>query len=151
MLVRDATRKAPVTAPPETPLHEAARLMDSKVVGALVVVDGDAVVGMVTDRDLVVHGLARREPHDARLDSVMTSDPLVIEGDADARDAIALFRTHAVRRLPVVEEGRLVGLLAVDDLLIDLISDLGDVVRPITGEVVFGYSEAKASRSPTRP
>jgi hypothetical protein len=45
-------------------------------------------------------------------------------------------------RLPLVSDDRVVGVLAVDDLLIDLISDLGDVVRPITGEVIFGHHEA---------
>jgi CBS domain-containing protein len=149
MLVRDATRKDPVTIGPDTPLHEAARLMDSEVVGALVVLDGDRITGIVTDRDLVVRGLANREPDDARVDSVMTTDPRVVAADADVRDAVALFRAHAVRRMPVVDGDRLVGLLAVDDLLIDLVADLGDVVRPITGEVVFGYPEA-ALRPPAR-
>lgn len=141
MKVREATRKAPVTATPETTLHEAASLMDANAVGALVITDQGRVVGIVTDRDLVVRALARREPDDARVDSVMTAEPVVIDADADLREAIVLFRSHAVRRIPVVDGGRLVGIIAVDDLLIDVIADLADLSRPIIGEVVFGSSE----------
>jgi CBS domain-containing protein len=115
--------------------------MDANVVGALVIIDHGRVVGVVTDRDLVVRALARREPDDARIDSVMTGEPVVIDADADLRDAIALFRSHAVRRLPVVESDQLVGIIAVDDLLIDVIADLADLSRPIIGEVVFGFPE----------
>lgn len=143
----DAIRKQPVTASPETTLYDAAALMDAHAVGALAIVDGGALVGIVTDRDLVVRGLARREPGDVRVDSTMTRDPVVLDSNADLRDAMAIFRTHAIRRLPLVEDGKFVGMLVVDDLLIDVIANLGDLVRPITGEVIFGYPEASRSTS----
>jgi CBS domain-containing protein len=55
---------------------------------------------------------------------------------------LPIFRTHACRRVPLVDDDRVVGMLTVDDMLIDLINDLADVVRPVTGEVVFGHHEA---------
>jgi CBS domain-containing protein len=137
----DATRKAPVTIAAGASLAEAAGMMDQCVVGALIVVDGERPVGIVTDRDLVVRGLARDVPADARVDAVMTQGIHALDADADVRAALPILRSHAIRRLPVVDDGKVVGMVTTDDLLIDLVADLGDVVRPITGEVVFGYPE----------
>jgi signal-transduction protein with cAMP-binding, CBS, and nucleotidyltransferase domain len=137
----DAIRKPPVTIAPGATIAEAARLMDSHVVGALVVMDGDRPLGILTDRDIVVRAVARGIPDDARVDSVMSAGVIAVDADVDLRETLAVFRSHAIRRLPLVEGGRIVGVLTTDDLLIDLVADLGDLVRPITGQVVFGYPE----------
>ena len=75
----------------------------------------------------------------------MTTDVIVLDADAPPHDAIGLFERHGIRRLPLVESERLVGLLTVDDLLVNTISDLTAVVRPITGQVIFGHPEAGAA------
>lgn len=137
----EAVRKEPVTIDVGEPLVTAAHLMDQYSVGALVVMDKGHAVGIVTDRDLVVRGLARDRPSDARIDSVMTTEPICLSADADLRAALPIFREHAIRRLPLVEDERVVGMLSVDDLLIDVIADLADLARPITGEVIFGHPE----------
>jgi CBS domain-containing protein len=115
--------------------------MDTHVVGALVVVDGERPVGMVTDRDITIRAVARDIPADARVDAVMSSDVVVLDADADLREALAIFHSNAIRRLPLVHDGRVVGMLTTDDLLVDLVTNLGDLLRPITGQVVFGYPE----------
>ncbi len=140
----EAIRKNVVSVAPDATLHEAAELMDRDNVGALVVLDEGRLVGIVTDRDIVRRGVAQQLPPGARIDAVMTSEVVTLDADADARAALPIFRTHACRRLPLVSDDRVVGVLAVDDLLIDLISDLGDVVRPITGEVIFGHHDASS-------
>ncbi len=145
MRALDASRKVPVTITPEASLAEAARVMDRVVVGALVVVDAGRPVGIVTDRDLVVRGLARDIPGDARVDAVMSPHLIALDADADLRDALPILRSHAIRRLPLIANGEIVGMLTADDLLIDLVADLGDVVRPITGQVVFGYPEPQTA------
>jgi len=66
------------------------------------VIDGEHLIGIVTDRDLVRRGLARDLPADARIDAVMTAPVVTVDADADLHDAFALFRTHAVRRLALV-------------------------------------------------
>ena len=137
----EAARKLLVTVPGHATLTEAGRLMDEKVVGALVIMDGEDAVGIVTDRDLVVRGLARGLPGDARVDAVMSTGIVTLEADADLRKALPIFRTHAIRRLPLTRDGRVVAMLSVDDLLIDLVADISDCVRPITGETIFGYPE----------
>lgn len=93
----------------------------------------------MTDRDLVRRGLARDLPADARVDAVMTAPVVTIDADADLHETFALFRTHAVRRLALVRAGHFVGMISVDDLLIDLAGDLSDVARPVTAEVIFGH------------
>jgi CBS domain-containing protein len=138
----EAIRKNVVGVAPDATLAEAATLMDRGNVGALVVLDGGRLVGIVTDRDIVRRGVAQQLPPDARIDAVMTSDVVTLDAEADVRAAFRVFRAHACRRLPLLSDDAVVGVLAVDDLLIDLINDLGDVARPITGEVIFGHHEA---------
>lgn len=141
MQVRDAIRKHPVSIDAAHSVTAAARAMDASAVGCLVVTDNDAPVGVVTDRDLVVRGLARDIGHDARVDSVMTPDPVTVDANADLRTVLAIFRTHPIRRLPVTDNGTLVGVIAIDDLLIDVTAELSDLVRAVTGQVLFGHPE----------
>jgi CBS domain-containing protein len=141
MQARDAVRKLPVTVAPETRIAEVAALMDQAVVGGVVVVDGDRPVGIVTDRDLAVRALARRLPYDARVDSVMSTDLVTLDASADLRDAIRIFSSHPIRRLPLLDGGRMVGMITIDDLVVDVTSDLAELIRPLTGQLVFGHPE----------
>lgn len=151
MKARDAMRKPPVTIGTGATLADAARLMDRRSVGALVVIDGGRPVGIVTDRDLVVRGLARQLPGDACVKRVMTPDPVTLPADADVRQAFSVFYRQPFRRLPLVEEGRMVGLLSVDDLVLDLVNDLDSLVRPVFGQVVFGWPEREGPVLPHAP
>jgi CBS domain-containing protein len=137
----DAVRKPVTTISGDASIAEAAQLMDSRVIGALVVVDGERPVGMVTDRDITVRGVGRGMPADARVDAVMSPGVIAIDADVELRQALPILHSHAIRRLPLVRDGQVVGMLTTDDLLIDLVADLGEIVRPITGQVVFGYAE----------
>jgi len=141
MRASDVIRKPPVTITSEASIASAARLMDLQAVGALVVLDGDRPVGMVTDRDVAVRAVARDVPADARVDAIMSPDVVTLDAGADLREALAIFHTHAIRRLPLVENGRMMGMVTTDDLLIDRVADLADLMRPITGQVVFGHPD----------
>jgi CBS domain-containing protein len=83
-------------------------------------------------------------PSDARVDGVMSSPVVTIPADADLHDAFALFRTHAVRRLAVLRDGQFVGMITVDDLLVDLAADLADLARPVSAEIVSAHHDAAA-------
>jgi signal-transduction protein with cAMP-binding, CBS, and nucleotidyltransferase domain len=144
----EAIRKPPAVIVAGASITEAARRMDDAVVGALVVVDGERPVGIVTDRDLVLRAMAHDVPGDARVDAVMSTDLVTLDADADVREAFPLFHSHAIRRLPIVEDGRLVGVISTDDLLINLTADLADLARPITGQVIFGAPHEEASITP---
>jgi signal-transduction protein with cAMP-binding, CBS, and nucleotidyltransferase domain len=139
----DAIRRSAVAVRPEQTIHAAAEVMERSGVGSLAVVDDDGqLVGIVTDRDLVRRGLARGLPLDARVDGCMTSPVISVEADADVHEVFAVFRTNAVRRLALTEGGRFVGMLSLDDLLVNLSADLADLVRPITAEVLFGHRDS---------
>jgi CBS domain-containing protein len=125
----ETLRKPPVTIEADRTVTEAAELMDRHAVGALVVTDGGSTVGVVTDRDLAVRGMARRVSPEARVDGLMSTD------------ALAVFRSHPVRRVVLVDGDRPVGVVTVDDLLVDLVGDLADLARPVTGQVLFGHPE----------
>jgi CBS domain-containing protein len=131
-------------------IAEAAEIMNETGVGALVVVDGELPVGLLTDRDLVRRGLARGLPSDARVDAVMTMPVITIDAEADAHDVYRVLRSHAVRRIPVVSDGKLVGMITTDDLLIHLAADLDDLVRPVTGEVLFPQRDSAPPESVSR-
>jgi len=142
MRIWDLVRRSAVGIRPDQTLVEAASIMDKAGVGALVVVDADRPVGIVTDRDLVRRGLARSLPIDARVDAVMTTPLVTVDADDDAHEVYQVLRTHALRRLPLVRDGRFVGMITVDDLLIHLAADLSDLARPITGEVLFAQRDS---------
>lgn len=138
----DAVRRNGLGVEPGRTLRDSAELMEQGGVGALAVVDDGRLVGIVTDRDLVCRGLARGKALDSRIDSVMTTPVVSIDADADLRDALAIFRTHALRRLAVVRGDEFVGMISVDDLLVNLAADLADLMRPVAGEVLFGHRDA---------
>ncbi len=144
----DATRKAPVTATAERTVEQVARLMDQESVGAVVITEGDRPIGIVTDRDLAVRALARGVAADARIDSVMSTDLVTMGATADLREALRIFESRTFRRLPLVDAGRMVGILTVDDLLINEVGDLGRLTRVVTGQVVFGHPEPEVPAVP---
>lgn len=142
MRTMDAIRRSGVGIEPDRTVREAAEIMEQAGVGALAVIEGDRLVGIVTDRDLVRRALARGLALDARVDGVMSTPVVTIDADADLHEVFALFRTHAARRLAVVREERFVGMITVDDLLVDLAGDLADLARPVTAEVLFAHRDS---------
>jgi CBS domain-containing protein len=136
MLVRECLRSAPVTVPPGCTLEEAGRLMGSHGVGSLLVLDGDRLVGIVTDRDITVRGTGQGKPSSEAVRSVMSPDPVTIQGSADVFEAFKVFKTARARRLPVIEDQDLAGIISVDDLLVSLVVEFGAVMSPVAQELV---------------
>ena len=136
MLVRECLHKAPVTVPPQCTIEEAARLMGTHGVGSLLVVSGDQVLGIVTDRDIAVRGIGTGRSVSAKVSEVMTEHPVSIQGSADIFEAFQILKSAGFRRLPVLEEDDLAGIITVDDLLVALVLELGAVVSPVAKEVV---------------
>ena len=135
MLVRECLRSAPVTVPPGCTLEEAGQLMGSHGVGSLLVVDGDRLVGIVTDRDITVRGTGEGKPLTTDVGSVMTADPVTIQGSVDVFQAFKVFRSSTARRLPVLEEEDLAGIISVDDLLVSLVAEFAAVMTPVAQEL----------------
>jgi CBS domain-containing protein len=115
--VKDAMTSALATATPSQSLTEAARLMKQEDVGSVPVVDGPRVVGVLTDRDIVVRAVAEgRNPQTMQVGEIASPNLVTVRPDDDLDDALRLMAQHQVRRLPVVEDGHLVGVLAQADV-----------------------------------
>ncbi len=136
MRVTDLIKGPAISVAPDTTLRQAAHLMDEAGVGALLVVDDDRLTGIVTDRDIVVRAVAENVAPDARVDAVMTMDPVTIEATADVSEASTTLAERKFRRLPVMSAGVAVGVVSADDLLLTLVTELSDAVWPIFGEVL---------------
>jgi CBS domain-containing protein len=117
---------------------QAARLMASEDVGSLPVVEGGLLVGIVTDRDLVLQVLAKDlDPSKVTISEVASENPVVAKPDEPLDAALQRMAQEQVRRLPVVDEGRLVGILAQ--------ADVAREARPAsTGEMVEQISQEGA-------
>jgi CBS domain-containing protein len=108
----------PCTIDGEKPVAYAAKMMKDENVGIAPVVEGDRLVGTLTDRDIVVRVVAEgREPQTVNVREVMSIAPVTVEPEQDLDEALRLMASHQVRRLPVVEDGdRVVGVLAQADV-----------------------------------
>lgn len=101
-------------------LTAAAQEMRDSAIGDVVVTDGDDVVGIVTDRDIAVRGVAENlDPNSTPLNRITSKDVITVSQYDDAVAAADLMRTYAVRRLPVIDDGRLVGLVSMGDLAVE--------------------------------
>jgi CBS domain-containing protein len=101
-------------------LTAAAQEMRDSAIGDVVVTDGDNVVGIVTDRDIAVRAVAENmDPNSTMLNEITSKDVITVSQYDDAVAAADLMRTYAVRRLPVIDDGRLVGLVSMGDLAVE--------------------------------
>ena len=107
----------PVTAPANTTVQEAARLMKEHNIGALMVVDGDKLAGVFTERDGLFRVLAAGLEASTPLSDVMTANPKTIAPDSPFSTALHTMHEGHFRHLPVVEDGRVIGVISVRDAL----------------------------------
>ena len=115
--VRDAMTASPTTVDAHETAVEAARLMAAQNVGSLPVVEGEALVGIVTDRDLVLNVLAKDvDPHKVTVASICSENPVVVSPEDSLDSALQHMAREQIRRLPVVEERRVIGILAQADV-----------------------------------
>jgi CBS domain-containing protein len=125
-----------VTVPCDAVLAEAAELMKTHNVGFLPVVAGDILVGVVTDRDLVVRGICERaNPYLTQVRSIMSTKPITCYAHDVLTNAVDILADNHIRRLIVIDSyNKLVGLLSLDDLAAHMSSDrlLGDLLRHVS-------------------
>jgi CBS domain-containing protein len=107
-----------VTAQKSTPVRDAARLMKEHNVGAIMVVEDDKLVGVFTERDALFRVVAEgRDAATTQLGAVMTSNPKTVEADSPFSVALQMMYEGGFRNVPVVEDGRPVGLVSARDAL----------------------------------
>ena len=133
--VRDTMTEDPRSINASESVVEAARLMRDEHIGSLPVTEGERLVGMITDRDLTTRVVAEAAvPETTSVGDVYSRDLISVEPDNDLEEALQLMARHQVRRLPVVENGRLVGMVAQADIALK-------ENEKRTGELVEAISE----------
>ncbi len=115
--VKDIMTKNVATARVDQTVIEAAQLMASRALGCLVIVEGDKPVGIVTERDIVRRIVAQRLPCDTKISEIMTKNLVTADPSMSLRDAARLMSTNKIRRLPVVKQNKLVGIVVASDFM----------------------------------
>ena len=114
--VRDVMTPGPIGVDYDQSVGEAARAMRDWGVGAILVVSNGSLYGLVTDRDLVVRAVAEAKGTDAAVGPLSSANLIGVDADADVHEAMRLMRRHGVRRLPVLEDGQVAGIVSLGDL-----------------------------------
>ncbi len=131
--VKEVMTTRPITLDRDASLVEAARVMRDRGIGDVIVVEGDDAEGIVTDRDIVIRAVAEgADPNTTRLGQVVSGDLTSVAPDDPVERAIELMREKAVRRLPVLEGGKPVGVVSLGDLAIQ--QDADSVLADISDE-----------------
>lgn len=141
--IKDIMTEKVACVDPQTPLTEVAQLMQKLDVGAVPVCEGQKIMGFVTDRDIVVRNIAHgKDPHVTPVRDVMTSHVQSISPEMSLDQAADIMADHQIRRLPVVENDHLVGMISLGDLAtrakhdVELAQTLGEISYPSKPEQI---------------
>jgi CBS domain-containing protein len=120
------------TVAPSTSVYEAVKLMAEKNIGALLVLEGERIAGIVTERDyarkIVLLGRSSKE---TPVGDIMSSPVMYVRPDQSNEECMALMTDNRLRHLPVVDQGRLVGLISIGDLVKDIISEQKFIIEQL--------------------
>ena len=130
--IRELMTPNPMALPGTASVHEAARAMRDAQIGDVIVIENNEVCGIVTDRDLVVRILAEaKDPATTTLADICSHSLVTVTPTDSVEEAVRLMRTHAIRRLPVVDGGQAVGIVSLGDLAVE--RDPGSALGKISG------------------
>ena len=130
--IRELMTPNPVALLGTVSVHEAATAMRDAQIGDVIVIENNQVCGIVTDRDIVVRILAEtRDPATTTLADICSHSIVTVTPTESVEEAVRLMRTHAIRRLPVVDGGQAVGIVSLGDLAVE--RDPGSALGKISG------------------
>jgi len=120
--VGELMTRDPVMVEPDATVKEAARMMRDRDIGAVLVADRGQLVGVLTDRDIVVRGIAEKgDPSSTKVMDIVSKEVETVKPDDSVEKAVKKMRSKAMRRIPVVDErGKPVGIVTIGDLAVDL-------------------------------
>ena len=134
MNIRDVMTPNPSTVAPTDSIQSAARIMRDEDTGAVPVVENGRAVGIVTDRDIVIRSVAEGGQLNSPVRDIVSTQVVAATPDMSTREAAELMSEHQIRRLPVVENDRLVGIVSIGDLAVKEGRDsrVGDTLQHIS-------------------
>ncbi len=136
-------RKGPevFSLPPDTTVAEAAREMDRHRVGAILVLEAGRIAGIFTERDVLSRVVAAGvDPKTTPIKSVMTRDPITVASSTTVEEVMEIFTNKRFRHLPVVDDGRLVGLVSIGDVLRRMVDSHRHEAEQLKQYIAGGYS-----------
>jgi CBS domain-containing protein len=124
--------RAPCTIGPDAPVFDALKLMAEKNIGALPVVEGDRLVGIVSERDYARKViLLGKSSHDIPVSEIMTPRPICVQPANTTEECMALMTDRRFRHLPVTENDKLIGILSIGDLVKEIISEQQQTIKQL--------------------
>jgi CBS domain-containing protein len=134
MKIRDVMTPNPRTVSPNDTIQAAAQIMQTEDTGVVPIVSNGRVLAVVTDRDIVVRVVADGKPYSSPVDSIASHDVVCATPEMSTREASDLMSEHQIRRLPVVENDRLVGVVSIGDIAVKEGKDsrTGDTLQSIS-------------------
>lgn len=135
-VLRSKTDNSLFSVPPTTTVLEAVILMAEKGIGALLVMDGETMVGIISERDYVRRvALFERSAFATTVGEIMTADVITVSPKDGTQHCMQLMTDKRLRHLPVVEDGQLLGLLSIGDLVKDVIQEQESMIRHLEGYI----------------
>lgn len=135
MQIRDVMTTDVASVNPQDSIENAAKLMQKYDVGSIPVCEGQKIVGIVTDRDIALRCVAvGKNTKQAPVSDVMTTNPVTASSSMDVHEAAKIMSERQIRRLPIVDNNNLVGMVALGDIAVepDLSDNAGDALKDIS-------------------
>lgn len=129
------------TIGPDATVFEALQILSDKNIGALLVVEGEKPVGIISERDyarkVVLHG---RHSKDTLVKDIISKDLITVSPDQSVEDAMRLMTEHRVRHLPVLKEGKLIGIVSIGDLVNYIIKTQDQMIKQMENYIQGTYT-----------
>lgn len=134
MKINDVMTKDVISVDVNTKIEQVAKIMKEHNIGSIPVCDGNNIVGILTDRDIVVRGLASNSYNNLVVRDIMTSNPVTCSSQKDALDAARIMSERQIRRLIVVDNSNLVGMVSLGDLAVENVpkDEVGEALKEIS-------------------
>lgn len=134
--LKDILNRNVITIAPTAAISEAAYLMMREEIGSLVVVDDERFpIGIITDRDMVISVIAEgKNPEEVVVEEVMTKNLVYVDEDTDIMDILSTLSEYSIRRMPVTKDGKLTGIVSVDDLIVVIATELVDLAMALSSK-----------------
>lgn len=136
MLVREVMNRTVVTVKPEITLKESAKVMSEAHIGCLIVYVDEKILGVITSTDILKAIASEKDANVTYAADIMTRNVMTIEPDKDLEEAVDIMIKHKIKKLPVVSDGKLVGLITTSDIV---------TVEP---RLVANFSDLMSLRTP---
>ena len=138
-ILKSKPDRAVYTISPEASVFDAVKLMAEKNIAALLVLEGEKIVGIITERDYARKiVLMARSSKETRVRDIMASQVMYVRPSQASEECMALMTENRVRHLPVMERGKLIGLVSIGDLVKDVISEQKFVIQQLEHYITGG-------------